>query len=229
MLVSKPQASAAAVGPGWTDHRYARILLLDLLRRVAVLIMVSAAGIGLLAPLAARSAAAVSPQTVHLLDAVDSTAISAPRSLLAGRERSADLSLLGRSAVLVAESVAVGPLVVPVPPAIALEARFEVIPTPTPTPAPAPRSRVAGPLVSGNVWDLLARCESGGNWSINTGNGYYGGLQFGLGTWANYGGLSYAPRPDLATRQEQITVAERLRAARGWAPWPACSLKLGLR
>jgi Transglycosylase-like domain. len=201
--------------------------LLDLLRRVAVLVMVSAAGIGLLAPLTARSATAVSPQTVHLLDAVDSAAISAPRSLLAGREGSADVSLRSRPAPLPPESVAVDLLVVPAPAAIALEARFET--APTSAPAPARRSRVAAPSVSGNVWDLLVTCESGGNWSINTGNGYYGGLQFSLGTWANYGGLSYAPRPDLATREEQITVAERLRAVRGWAPWPACSLKLGLR
>ena len=113
------------------------------------------------------------------------------------------------------------------PAAVKLEARFRPIPTQRPTPRPV--TRVAPPVTSGDgVWDRLAQCESGGNWSINTGNGYYGGLQFGLGTWAGYGGTAYAARPDLATREQQIAVAERLRAARGYAPWPACAAKLGL-
>ena len=198
--------------------------MLDLLRRVAVLIMLSAVGIGLLAPIAARSATAVSPRTVHLLAAADSSTVTAPRGRLAGRELPADLSLVGRFTLLAPESMVAARLSKPSHPAIALEAQFVVIAAPprvwVPAPARAP---------SGSVWDLLAKCESGGNWSINTGNGYYGGLQFGLGTWGNYGGLSYAPRPDLATREQQIAVAQRLQAARGWAPWPACSLKLGLR
>jgi hypothetical protein len=79
-----------------------------------------------------------------------------------------------------------------------------------------------------SVWDDLARCESGGNWAINTGNGYYGGLQFSQGTWLGYGGGEFAEYPHEATREEQIIVAERLRAARGYAPWPACRAKLGL-
>jgi hypothetical protein len=79
-----------------------------------------------------------------------------------------------------------------------------------------------------SVWDDLARCESGGNWSINTGNGYYGGLQFSLATWQGYDGAEFAEYPHEATREEQIVVAERLRAARGYAPWPACRAKLGL-
>lgn len=66
-----------------------------------------------------------------------------------------------------------------------------------------------------SVWDRIAKCESGGNWHINTGNGYYGGLQFAQGTWVSNGGLQFAPRADLATREEQITVANRLRAASG--------------
>jgi len=198
--------------------------LLDLLRRVAVLIMLSAAGIGLLAPIAARSATAVSPRTVHLLAAADSSTVAAPRGRLAGRELPVDLSLMGRLALLAPESMVAARHSEPSRPAIALEAQFVAVPAPAPERVTAPAR-----AVTGSVWDLLARCESGGNWSINTGNGYYGGLQFGLGTWANYGGLSYAPRPDLATREQQIAVGERLRAARGWAPWPACSLKLGLR
>ncbi|HET6650368.1 MAG TPA: transglycosylase family protein, partial [Candidatus Limnocylindria bacterium] len=80
----------------------------------------------------------------------------------------------------------------------------------------------------GTVWDQLAQCESGGNWAINTGNGYYGGLQFSYGTWLGYGGGEFAEYAHLATREQQIIVAERLHAARGFAPWPACSAKLGL-
>lgn len=83
-------------------------------------------------------------------------------------------------------------------------------------------------VVNGNVWDALARCESGGNWAINTGNGYYGGLQFNRGTWLGNGGGKYAPYAHLATREQQIAIAEKVRAARGFKPWPACSRKLGL-
>lgn len=90
--------------------------------------------------------------------------------------------------------------------------------------APAPPPPTAAP--TGSVWDRLAQCESGGNWAINTGNGYYGGLQFDLQTWHANGGSGY---PHQNSRAEQIRVAENLRAARGFAPWPACSAKLGLR
>jgi nucleoid-associated protein YgaU len=76
-------------------------------------------------------------------------------------------------------------------------------------------------------WDHVAECESGGNWHINTGNGYYGGLQFTQGTWANYGGGTYAPRADLATRGEQITIANKVQAAQGWGAWPVCSRYAG--
>jgi uncharacterized protein YabE (DUF348 family) len=76
------------------------------------------------------------------------------------------------------------------------------------------------------VWDALAQCESGGNWAINTGNGYYGGLQFNLGTWRAYGGTGL---PSQASRETQIAVATRLRdAAGGYGSWPSCSAKLGL-
>ncbi len=76
------------------------------------------------------------------------------------------------------------------------------------------------------VWDALAQCESGGNWAINTGNGYYGGLQFNLGTWQSYGGTGL---PSNASRETQIAIATKLRdAAGGYGAWPACSSKLGL-
>jgi LysM repeat protein len=77
-------------------------------------------------------------------------------------------------------------------------------------------------------WDRLASCESGGNWGINTGNGYYGGLQFADGTWDGNGGERYASRADLATRAEQIVIAARVLDSRGWSPWPACSSRMGL-
>jgi resuscitation-promoting factor RpfB len=79
---------------------------------------------------------------------------------------------------------------------------------------------------SGSVWDKLAQCESGGNWSINTGNGYYGGLQFSLSTWRAYGGSGM---PHQASREQQIAIAKKLQADAGWGSWPACSSKLGLR
>lgn len=87
-----------------------------------------------------------------------------------------------------------------------------------PTPAPA--------VANGSVWDSLAKCESGGNWSINTGNGYYGGLQFSAATWRAVGGTGL---PHQHSREEQIKRAEMLLARSGWGQWPACTKKLGLR
>ena len=83
-----------------------------------------------------------------------------------------------------------------------------------------------GGSVSGSVWDRLAQCESGGNWSINTGNGYYGGLQFSLGTWRAYGGTGL---PSDASKATQIAIAQKVQADVGWGAWPACSARLGLR
>ncbi|SDL60752.1 Uncharacterized conserved protein YabE, contains G5 and tandem DUF348 domains [Corynebacterium mycetoides] len=95
---------------------------------------------------------------------------------------------------------------------------------------PAAVASASAPAVAGgSVWDTLAQCESGGNWSINTGNGYHGGLQFSAGTWAAYGGTQYAPTADLATREQQIAIAQKTQAAQGWGAWPACTAKMGLR
>ncbi len=86
----------------------------------------------------------------------------------------------------------------------------------TKQPAPAPQPQVS----NAGIWDRIAACESGGNWQINTGNGYYGGLQFNLGTWHAYGGTG---RPDQHSRAEQIAVAEKVAAARGgYGAWPVC-------
>ncbi|MGW0087281.1 transglycosylase family protein [Streptomyces sp. NPDC003393] len=79
----------------------------------------------------------------------------------------------------------------------------------------------------GGVWDRIAQCESGGNWHINTGNGYYGGLQFAAGTWRAYGGTAYAPTADRASRAQQIAVATRVQQAQGWGAWPVCSARAG--
>lgn len=79
---------------------------------------------------------------------------------------------------------------------------------------------VASPSVaSATDWDAIAACESGGNWQANTGNGHYGGLQFTQSSWEAAGGLKYAPRADLATREEQIAVAERLARLQGMSAW----------
>ena len=86
----------------------------------------------------------------------------------------------------------------------------------------------SAPAQSG-VWARLAECESNGRWSTNSGNGYFGGLQEDMTFWRNYGGLAYAPRPDLASPSAQMAVAERGRARQGFGAWPACSRRLGLR
>ncbi|QBJ97342.1 DUF3235 domain-containing protein [Rhodococcus sp. ABRD24] len=77
-------------------------------------------------------------------------------------------------------------------------------------------------------WDRLAQCEAGGNWAINTGNGYHGGLQFSPSTWTSHGGGQFAATAAQATREQQIVVAERVLASQGWGAWPSCSSKLGL-
>ncbi|WWQ63389.1 transglycosylase family protein [Streptomyces sp. Q6] len=77
------------------------------------------------------------------------------------------------------------------------------------------------------VWDRIARCESGGNWHINTGNGYYGGLQFSARTWRAYGGGAYAATADRASKAQQIAVATKVQRAQGWGAWPTCSARAG--
>jgi resuscitation-promoting factor RpfB len=83
------------------------------------------------------------------------------------------------------------------------------------------------PVSNGAVWDALSQCEAGGNWAINTGNGFFGGVQFDQNTWERQGGLRYAARADLATREEQIAIAEVTRARQGWGAWPVCSGRVG--
>jgi len=80
-----------------------------------------------------------------------------------------------------------------------------------------------------SVWDTIAECESGGDWSIDTGNGFYGGAQFTLESWNAMGGQEFSAYPNQASKAEQIVVAERLQAVQGWGAWPVCSAKAGLR
>jgi uncharacterized protein YabE (DUF348 family) len=84
-------------------------------------------------------------------------------------------------------------------------------------------------IANGEVWDAISRCEAGGNWAINTGNGYYGGVQFDQSTWERNGGLRFAPRADMASREEQIAVAQVTQARQGWGAWPVCSGRAGAR
>jgi hypothetical protein len=107
------------------------------------------------------------------------------------------------------------------------------------------RRRVAGVAVAGvatvaggmatatsasasTVWDRVASCESGGNWSINTGNGFYGGLQFSAGTWDGFGGERYAATANRASKAQQITIAQKVLAAQGPGAWPTCGARAGL-
>lgn len=119
-------------------------------------------------------------------------------------------------------------------PAAAAVIEVKAVPVEVEQPAPKPKVQItrvkpqAQASVNGDVWIRIAQCESSGNWSINSGNGYYGGLQFDLPTWKSAGGLAYASRPDLATKSQQIAVAENLRAKRGYSPWE-CAGKLGIK
>lgn len=119
------------------------------------------------------------------------------------------------------------------------ENHYRVHPVTTTTVAQRParravvaRSAAAPPAMPTDLYAAfvaLAQCESGGNWQANTGNGFYGGLQFMLDTWRRAGGLAYAPRPDLATKDQQIAVAIDWLHRTSWAQWPTCSRRLGYR
>ncbi len=93
----------------------------------------------------------------------------------------------------------------------------------------APAAPAASSVAGGSVGAAIAPCESNGNGSINTGNGYQGGLQFSPSTWAGYGGTAFAPAANMASREQQIAIAEKVQAGQGWGAWPACTSKLGIR
>ncbi|CAA9341778.1 MAG: Cell wall-binding protein [uncultured Nocardioidaceae bacterium] len=144
----------------------------------------------------------------------------------AGRNGSRDLTFTLRfeNGRLVRRALTdVSGYVAPVNALVEVGTKEKPAPAPEPEPAPAPAAVYSS---GSSVWDSLARCESGGNWAINTGNGYYGGLQFSLATWQAYGGTGL---PSANSRETQIAVATRLRdASGGYGAWPHCSSQLGL-
>ncbi|MGI5199230.1 transglycosylase family protein [Streptomyces sp. CA-288835] len=115
--------------------------------------------------------------------------------------------------------------------ALTLLAPAEAAPAPPP-PAPGPPGVARAAYACEKdpwPWGCVAQCESSGRWDVNTGNGFYGGLQFQQSTWELFGGLKYARRADLATRQEQITIAQEVLSVQGWEAWPVCSKRYGLK
>jgi LysM repeat protein len=130
---------------------------------------------------------------------------------------------------IAASPVAAAPVVQHSAP-VAAPASVAPAPVAAPTPVAQQRSSynpVHAPAVAnGSAWDRIAACESGGNWAINTGNGFYGGLQFTLSSWRAVGGSGL---PSDASREEQIMRGQKLQAMQGWDAWPVCSIKAGLR
>jgi nucleoid-associated protein YgaU len=146
---------------------------------------------------------------------------AAARTRTAGHRAAAAIAVLGTAALL--------PFVAPQAHAAPLPARQAASP-PEQVAQGVPRAARGQESVAAvsSVWHRLAQCESSGNWHINSGNGYYGGLQFYQATWERFGGRAYARRADLATPAEQIAVARKVLAAQGWDAWPVCSRRLGL-
>ena len=136
--------------------------------------------------------------------------------------------LVGTGASAVPTPPAPPPAPAPVPAPTTTTTAPAPAPPPAPAPAPAPAAASSGYADPNDpaTWDRLARCESGGNWSINTGNGYYGGLQFSASTWRSVGGTGL---PHEHSRETQIEMGKRLQARAGWGQWPACTRKLGYR
>ena len=197
---------------------------MTIVRRILLLSAISVSGVALLAPLAARSAV---PAPVELEDRLLAIEAAPAADVDRGGPSTRTALTAPAAATDAAEAVVVEPA--PTPGDAPMEATLHAVATPPPAPvaaAPAPQRVVT--YDGDTVWDDLAQCESGGNWAINTGNGYYGGLQFSYPTWHGYDGGEFAEYPHEATREQQIIVAERLHAARGFQPWPACRIKLGL-
>lgn len=175
------------------------------------------------------------------------SAVPAPAAPTAGEQAAAALAAATPEQVAAfrlmfmtdAERAAFKKFLAPPPPPVVVPR----VPAPAPAPAFEPESAPAsepdapaGPFAPAPdparaaIWDRLAQCESGGNWQINTGNGYQGGVQFHPGTWNSMGGRAYAPGAHLASREQQIDIAERVAAAAGgsFRAWPGCRAKLGL-
>lgn len=138
-----------------------------------------------------------------------------------------DLIYPGETLVIPGASEQLADRALPTPPAIETTSTTSSSASQVATPAVAMETSTPQPTTaSGSVWDELAACESGDNWAINTGNGFYGGLQFTLSSWQAVGGTGL---PSNASREEQIYRAGLLQSRQGWGAWPVCSVKVGLR
>lgn len=157
---------------------------------------------------------------VRLFDA--NTQIEHPDKIFPGQ----DIRIPGAEEQLVSRQMPAAPVAASAPVAPAQPKKAAPRAAAPKRAAPARAAAPSDAHISGGVWDRLAQCESGGNWSINTGNGYYGGLQFSLSSWRAVGGQGY---PHQASKAEQIARAEALKARQGWGAWPACTKKMGLR
>jgi hypothetical protein len=175
-------------------------------------------------PVAMVAATAQAPSTEQ------PTSVGTPASVLEGRLELVQARANAEATAFRAQAAAAVPAAVAVPTTAAPTTTAPppppttAAPRPAPAPAPAPSGSGSGDPDDPASWDRLAQCESGGNWSINTGNGYYGGLQFSLSSWQGVGGTGY---PHEHSRETQIEMGRRLYDQGGWSHWPGCTRSFG--
>jgi hypothetical protein len=205
----------------------------DVLDRVIV-VEGQAADAVAVAQTALAEAAALEQEAAAALAAADQQATQARRTAAAFEAQQAALQAQlqeSRTTLVTLQRRRTVPQVAP-PPSSAPPSSARPSSSPPPSSSPSTGSgrgsSSGGPALPAPAhdWTGVARCESGGNWSINTGNGYYGGLQFSPSTWAEFGGLGFAPRADLATKAQQIAVAEKVLVVQGPGAWPTCGALL---
>jgi hypothetical protein len=166
------------------------------------------------------------------IESVDAVASSTNTSFLDGQLQLVRARANAEATAYEAQAAAATPVVVEVPTTVPPPTTTTAAPAPPTTAAPAPAPAPAPAAASSGYgdpndpasWDRLAQCEAGGNWAANTGNGYYGGLQFSLSSWQAVGGAGY---PHENSRETQIEMGRRLYAQGGWSHWPGCARKLG--
>lgn len=182
----------------------------------------------------------VTPKPVKVTETVEATATETVTATPAPETVTATVTATPAPATVTAtatETVRATVTATPEPVRVTATATVTAEPTPAPvrteTEAKAKSVKTeakSAPVVQKeSVWDRLAECESGGDWSINTGNNYFGGVQFAKTSWDAMGGQEFAAYPHQASKEEQIIVAERVLEVQGWKAWPACSAELGLR
>jgi hypothetical protein len=180
----------------------------------------------------AAAAAVIGPVTIaSATDSPDVASAAEPSAVITLQQESQLMRAQGEGSPILANIESLAQAVAP-PTTVAPTTTTTAPPPPPRPPAPAPAVQ---PASSGTgyadpsnpaAWDRLAQCESGGNWAANTGNGYYGGIQFSLSSWQAVGGTGY---PHEASRETQIAMGQRLWQQGGWSHWPACSSQLGYR